>query len=110
MQPLCYQINQLGWSSPLCRDLIHSLQALGKEIELQLTSKNISIEITCKKSEKEYVTTFDLTEVPDNNTLGTQLDAVPSTTEEAEEIATIPVHVKVSDPIDDQTIWCFSWD
>jgi hypothetical protein len=67
-----------------------------------LTSKNISIEITCKKSEKEYVTTFDLTEVPDNNTLATQLDAVSTSTEEGEEegaVATIPVHVKVSSPI-----------
>jgi hypothetical protein len=63
---------------------------------LQLTSKNISIEITCKKDEKEYVTTFDLTEVPDNNTLATQLDAVPTpAAEEGEEAATIPVHVKV---------------
>lgn len=48
------------------------------------------------------MTTFDLTEVPDNNTLATQLDAVSTSTEEGEEeaaAATIPVHVKVSSPI-----------
>jgi hypothetical protein len=66
------------------------LQTLGKEIQLQLSSKNISIEIICRKSEKEYVSAFDLNEVPDNNSLSTQLDGL------AAEGETIPIHVKVS--------------
>jgi hypothetical protein len=65
-------------------------QTLGKEIQLQLSSKNISIEIICRKSEKEYVSAFDLNEVPDNNSLSTQLDGL------AAEGETIPIHVKVS--------------
>mmetsp|Transcript_22103 Transcript_22103/g.32201 ORF Transcript_22103/g.32201 Transcript_22103/m.32201 type:complete len:255 (-) Transcript_22103:126-890(-) len=65
--------------------------AIGTEVELQLKSKAITITITVKSSSSgvDHTATFDVNDVPDNNSMSTDLDGNSSE-------GSIKVHVKAT--------------
>ncbi|CAE7671431.1 unnamed protein product [Symbiodinium microadriaticum] len=54
------------------------LQEVGSEVELKLTTKNVMVEISClsTNSSEPFTASFDVNDVPDNNSLSTQLETV----------------------------------
>ncbi|CAE7672122.1 unnamed protein product, partial [Symbiodinium microadriaticum] len=70
---------------------------IGSEVELKLTTKSVTVEISClpANSFQSCTASFELNDAPDNNSMSTQLEAV------SESGATCDIHVKATyDTID----------